>query len=519
MLTVLDGGSQSWGEMSLEDMSFGNAMDADFTLRVYKLMRPQLGKTNVNLVYDNVLKDTLVTMAEIENFGIAINEDYLEELDGKLTTRLQEKEEGLLELSPVSGINLNSYADLATVLFTPAGFDLTPVKFSAKTKAPSLTEEHLKMVYESLDRSSDAYKFVSGLLSYKYMGKQHRTYVKGVRSAVKYNGSPRVYSQYNFATVVTGRLSCSTYTVKRKVPGKREGTLVNKEFKKGVSFHTLPRSSEDDDVNIRKLMIPDPDKAFLTADFATAELRVLAQCCKDPNLIEAFTGGRDLHKFTASLIFNKSIDEITKRERQIAKSVSFLIVYGGGPYKLASQINKSVGYCKNIFKEYGTSFPRVFGWIKEVRNRIKQEGHAVSLFGRRRHLENVNSPSRAHKERALRQGMNFIIQSSASDLMLHAIQRVKKYVEVTGLNVDILASVHDSIEVQCPYDEVEKTIQLLKYCLPRTDDLTQMYGIDFVVPFEVDIEAGKSFGDGIEAEFDSFGNLLNGKALRQYVQK
>lgn len=519
MLTVHNGANEDWGSMPLEEMALGNAMDADFTLRAYTEMRPEMAKRRVNFVYDNILKDILVTMAEIENFGIAIDEEYLSELDTKLSDAIQKQQEELLKLSPVSGINLNSYPDLASVLFTSDGFDLPASQFSAKTKLPSLTEDHLSHVLETLDHSSDAYKFLSGILDYKYRCKQHRTYVKGVRGAVKYNESPRVYSQYNFATVVTGRLSCSTYTVKKKVPGKREGVLVNKEFKKGVSFHTLPRSSSDDQINIRKMMVSDDQKSFVTADFSTAELRVLAQCCKDKHLIEAFTGGKDLHKFTASLIFGKPMDAITKQERQIAKSVSFLIVYGGGPHKLAQQISKSVGYSKNIFKEYGNSFPRVFGWIKEVRRRIKEEGHAVSLFGRRRNLQNVFSPSRAHQERALRQGMNFIIQSSASDLMLHAIQRTKKYSQAMGLDVDILASVHDSIEVQCPYDQTDKTVQMLKYCLTNTEDLKRLYGLDFVVPFEVDIEVGKSFGDGIEADFDEEGHLLNGKALRRYVSQ
>ena len=133
MLTVLDGGSQDWVAMPLEDIAFGNAMDADFTLRAYNRMRPELHRTNAHLVYDNILKDILLTMAEIENFGIAIDEEYLEELDQKLTQRLEEKQEELLELSPVSGINLNSYQDLAMVVFTKEGFNLGATKFSPKT--------------------------------------------------------------------------------------------------------------------------------------------------------------------------------------------------------------------------------------------------------------------------------------------------------------------------------------------------------------------------------------------------
>tara|TARA_R110002033_G_scaffold36597_6_gene75198 strand:- start:238 stop:585 length:348 start_codon:yes stop_codon:yes gene_type:complete len=115
--------------------------------------------------------------------------------------------------------------------------------------------------------------------------------------------------------------------------------------------------------------------------------------------------------------------------------------------------------------------------------------------------------------------MNFIIQSSASDLMLHGIERVKKYSKHTGVKLDILASVHDSVEVQCDFADIKKATELIKYCLQSTDDLPAIYGFKFLVPFEVDIEVGKSFGDCSEAEFDTSGNLQNQIKLLNYVQE
>ena len=324
-----------------------------------------------------------------------------------------------------------------------------------------------------------------------------------MEKAVAYNEDGRVYSSYNFGNVVTGRLSCSTYSV-----GKE---------RKGISFHTLPRPDENDAVNLRSMMTADEDKVFVAADFSQAELRVLAQCCKDKNLIEAFNTGQDLHRFTASLVFGKKPEDVTKQERQIAKSVSFLIVYGGGPNKLAEQIGKDIGYCKNIFRAYQDSFPKVFDWINFVHKFVKANGYAVSIFGRRRHLPNVKSPNRKYQYRALRQGMNFVIQSSASDLMLHSILRLNKYLAATGLDAQILATVHDSVEVQCSRKDLSKTVELMKYVLQSTDDFKGLYGLDFIVPFEVDVEAGKSFGDMIDVEFDSAGQFLNKKEIINYV--
>jgi len=349
-----------------------------------------------------------------------------------------------------------------------------------------------------------AKEFINKLLEYKKKCKQHKTYVKGVRDAIAYNKEDRIYSSYNFSQTVTGRLSCSTYSCGPKM-------------KKGVSFHTLPRPTEDN-VNIRKLMKADEGKAFIAADFSQAELRVLAQCCKDKNLIKAFTSGQDLHSFTASLVFGKKVEDVTKEERQIAKSVSFLIVYGGGPNKLAQQINKPVAYCKGIFKAYQDSFPNVFKWINVIHKSVKENGCAISLFGRRRNLPNVNSPIKKFQYRALRQGLNFVIQSSASDLMLHSITRLTKDLDAAGVKYDLLATVHDSVELQCEVSDLQRCVEITNNSLTSTHDLKDYYGLEFVVPFEVDVEVGTSFGDVLDVEFDDQGKALNTKELIDYVQ-
>lgn len=114
--------------------------------------------------------------------------------------------------------------------------------------------------------------------------------------------------------------------------------------------------------------------------------------------------------------------------------------------------------------------------------------------------------------------MNFVIQSSASDLMLHSILRLQKYLEATGLDAQILATVHDSVEIQCSKKDLQKVVELMRYVLESTEDFKGLYGLDFVVPFAVDVEAGRSFGDMIDVEFDAQGNLLNKSEIIDYVE-
>jgi DNA polymerase-1 len=506
MLTVTEGQTHDWANMPLKEMAFGNAMDCDFTLRSWNILKKDMSSLGLVPVYQNLLKKITEILGEVEYTGINVDVDYLSLLEEKLEAELETLKDKLIKLSPLGGdFNPNSTPQVGKVLFSASGFGLVATKLSAKTNAPSITEEHLTELLENATTDKPK-EFIKTLMEYKTKTKQYKTYVIGVKDALAWNGDGRIYSSYNFAATVTGRLSCSKYSA-----GKKKG------MSKGVSFHTLPRPTEDV-VNIRKLMISDEEKVFIAADFSTAELRVLAQCCKDPALISAFQSGQDLHNYTASLIYGKDVNDITKAERQVAKSVSFLIVYGGGPSKLSQQIGKSIGYCKNIFAAYQNSFPKVFEWIQYVHKYIRQNKCATSLFGRRRNLSNVASPIKKYQFRALRQGMNFVIQSSASDLMLHAIKRLNIKLLEKGYDAQILATVHDSVEIQCVKSQMKDVVELVKKELTNTEDLQKYYNLNVSVPFEVDIEVGNSFGDGLEVEFSKEGEFLNHDEILRYVE-
>tara|TARA_R100001082_G_scaffold107838_1_gene82272 strand:+ start:644 stop:2158 length:1515 start_codon:yes stop_codon:yes gene_type:complete len=499
MLTVTNGAEHDWANMPLHEMAIGNAADCDLTLRCWKQMRKEMKPLNVAPIYDKLLKEVTLALGEVENRGMKVDTEYLKELDKTLGQKL---EDAVIELNTLSkfdeDLNPNSTKEVADLLFTKEGFGLTPTMVSEKTKAPSITEEHLNSVSKGLASTNPAKVFIEKLLAYKTLSKQYKTYVKGVEAALENNGNGRIYSQYNFAATVTGRLSCSKYSAGRK-----------KEQSKGVSFHTLPRTTADG-VNLRKLMLSDTGKTFIAADFSQAELRVLAHCSNDKNLIDAFKSGEDLHTYTASLVFNKSLPDVTKEERQVAKSCIFLIVYGGSYKKLAEQIDKSDGYAKDIFARFQAQFPGIFKFMKVVNKYTKENGYSMSLFGRRRNLPNVKSPITKYQYRALRQGLNFVIQSSTSDMVLNSLLNMQKRIEELGMDdVEILATVHDSIEVQCNTENTEAVVKLIKSVMEDITYLKTKYNMDFKVPMKVDVEVGNSFGGVEEVHFDDNMNPTN----------
>ncbi len=343
-------------------------------------------------------------------------------------------------------------------------------------------------------------EFLSNLMKYKKVAKLHNTYVSGTRKAISNTGQNKVFCDYRVAEVVTGRLSCAAYTAGKGTP-------------LGVSFHTLPRET---DYNIRQVFCAPKGWNFITADYKAMEMRFMAHASQDANMIKAFLSGEDLHSYSASLVFNKPIDKVTKHERQLAKATSFLIIYGGGEYTLAKNFNIKVSEAAKIINDYRVAFPDVFTYMAECENTIVSTGEIKSIFGRIRHLPDIKSISPKVKARAIRQGINFTIQSASSDILLSALVGLQKSFYASGLESKVVGVVHDSLEVICPASSRVETLALVKKHMVSNPVLKSAFNIDFSVPFEIDVEVGHSFGDGIEVKYGPDGTPSNWMEINEY---
>ena len=334
---------------------------------------------------------------------------------------------------------------------------------------------------KSTKQLKDAKKFLKGLLDLRKSEKLAKTYIQGTRNAIEYNDTNKVFVDFRFDGTATGRLSCAAYNAQKAM---------------GVSFHTLPRETE---TNIRSIFTAPRGEAFIAADYAAMELRVLSHIAKEGNMQLAFNQGEDLHSYTARLLFNKQ--DISKQERQIAKTVSFLIVYGGGAFNLAETMGIPLKRAEKIIKNYENVYPGIFAYMDHVNNFIKENGYAYTIFGRKRNLPDVYSKDRQVVNRALRQGLNFTIQSAASDILLTSLLGASRRFKEAGLKARPVATVHDSIEVICPQEEVEKTLPILYDEMVNYPTLKEVFNIHFDVPLAIDAEVGRSFGDGKEVPF------------------
>ena len=351
---------------------------------------------------------------------------------------------------------------------------------------------------KTTDELRNASRFISGLLDLRKAEKLQKTYIHGTQKALEYNDSSKLYVDYRLDGTATGRLSCAAYNAAKPM---------------GVSFHTLPRETK---TNIRSMFVAPKGKAFITVDYAAMELRVLAHIAKEQSMQHAFNSGADLHSYTARLLFNK--ENITKEERQIAKTVSFLIVYGGGAFNLSETMAIPLDRVEKIIKNYQRVYPGIFRYMEHVNEFIKDNGFAYTIFGRRRNLHDVRSKDRSVVNRALRQGLNFTIQSSASDILLCGLLGVTKRFKSNDLDAQVVATVHDSLEIISSEKDLEKTIEIVYDELVNYPYLKKLFGINFDVPFGVDLEVGRSFGDGQDVEFTD-GKPTNVPEILEYLHE
>ena len=367
-----------------------------------------------------------------------------------------------------------------------------------KEKGHDKKVSRLQIESKSTEELKQTHRFISNLLEYRKTKKLETTYIGGLQKSIDYNEENKIYCAYNFDGTITGRLSCGGYKAGKDQP-------------KGVSFHTLPRIQE---YNVRSTCVAPPGYVFVTVDYAAMELRVLAHLAREDKMIQAFKSGDDLHWFTTELIYEKPRDQLIKDQRQGAKETSFLTIYGGTAVALAGKLGCSIGHAQWIMDSWFKAYDKIQPYMDHVYKFIEENKYAYSIFGRRRNLLNVKSRNRSIKQAALRQGLNFTIQSTASDILLCALLGIDQEFKARNLNSRICQTVHDSGEFLVAYDELEEALGIIKYYMERNPIMTNRFGVSLSVPLETEFICGKSFGDGIEYEK---GELPNPKEIMEYM--
>lgn len=407
----------------------------------------QLREQEMEALYKTVELPLIYSLARMEDVGIATRRELLEELSERLSGGISRLEEEIYEMTGAK-FNINSPKQLGEVLFGQM-----KLPFGKKTKTGYSTSADV------LDKLAPDYPVVKKILEYRQLTKLKSTYSDGLVQFIGEDG--RIHGTFNQTITATGRIS-STEPNLQNIPVRME----------------LGRE-------IRRVFVPREGSVLMDADYSQIELRILASMSGDSSLIEAYREARDIHAVTASQVFHVPLEEVTSLQRRNAKAVNFGIVYGISAFGLSEDLSISRKEATEYIEQYFATYPGVKHFLDQLVADAKEKGYAVTLFGRRRPVPEMDSSNFMQRSFGERVAMNSPIQGTAADVMKIAMIRVDRALEKAGLSSRIVLQVHDELLLEVPVEEQEAAREILEREMREAAALQ--------VPLEVDCKVGNSW--------------------------
>ena len=403
-------------------------------------------------LYQEVELPLSAVLREMEQAGVRIDVDMLKQAEEQLNGELQVLEQQIYAAAEAT-FNINSPKQVGEVLFDQLKLDAKAKK--SKTGQYSTSEEVLLAL-------KPKHPVVGMILEYRELKKLISTYISALPTYINPE-TGKIHTTYNQTVTATGRLSSSN-----------------------PNLQNLPIRSERGQL-IRQAVIPDEGCVFLSADYSQIELRLMAHFSQDPHLVEAFRSGQDVHAATAAKIFNVPIEEVTKDQRRQAKTANFGIIYGISAFGLAQQLDCSRAEAKALIDGYFAAFPGVIDYIERQKELAREQGYAITLFGRKRYLPDIVSHNATVRSFAERNAVNSPIQGTAADIIKMAMVTIHRRLKEEGLKAQMIMQVHDELNFNVPMDEVDKVREIVVGEMQNVVHLT--------VPLIADCGVGKNWLD------------------------
>ena len=377
-------------------------------------------------LYNEVELPLAEVLREMEQAGVRIDVEMLKQAEEQLNTELQTLEQQIYTSADTT-FNINSPKQVGEVLFDQLQLDAKAKK--SKTGQYSTSEEVLLSL-------KPKHPVVGMILAYRELKKLISTYISALPTYINPE-TGKIHTTYNQTVTATGRLSSSN-----------------------PNLQNLPIRSERGQL-IRQAVIPDEGCVFLSADYSQIELRLMAHFSQDPHMVEAFRSGQDVHAATAAKIFGVPIEEVTKDQRRQAKTANFGIIYGISAFGLAQQLDCSRTEAKALIDGYFAAFPGVIDYIERQKQLAREQGYAVTLFGRKRYLPDILSHNATVRSFAERNAVNSPIQGTAADIIKMAMVTIHRRLKQEGLRAQMIMQVHDELNFNVPVNEVEKVREIV----------------------------------------------------------
>ncbi len=420
--------------------------DSDIALRLRALLEPRLVEHEVGALLRDVELPLVDVLAEMEWTGVTIDVPWFHSLKMRFEAARRELEKQI-HAEAGEEFNIASNPQLRAILFEKLGL---PVKKKTAT-GPSTDASVLQ------ELADEGHTLPGLLMEYRELAKLENTYLDTLPSLVNPR-TGRLHTSFNQTVASTGRLSSSDPNL-QNIPIRRE---LGKDIRRGF--------------------IPRAGWRFMAADYSQIELRLLAHLSHDPAFVEAFRAGGDIHRQTASVIFDVPLAQVTSEMRARAKTINFATIYGQGAHALSRQLKVDHAEAKAFIETYFVRFAGVRQWLDASVEQARTRGYVETIFRRRRYIPEIldrNFNTRAFGERL---SQNSPIQGSAADLIKVAMIRIQHALRSTAMGAKMLLQVHDELVFEFPPQE-EETLRAL---VER--EMTTAIVLD--VPLVVDIGTG-----------------------------
>ncbi len=419
---------------------------------LYGLLSERLDQNGLRKLYEEIELPLVPVLADMEDAGIKIDRRMLQKMSSTMEEQLAELTDKIYQAAGME-FNINSTKQLGEILFEK--LNLPVLKKTRKTGGYSTDQS----VLEELAQTYDLPRLI---LEYRQVAKLKSTYVDALPSLI-HPKTGRVHTSFNQTGAATGRLSSSDPNL-QNIPVRSEmGRLIRGAF------------------------VPDDGNLLISADYSQVELRILAHLSEDKVLIDAFRAGEDIHERTAREVFSE--EELANRSecRRRAKVINFGIVYGLSAFGLSQKLGISREDAQAFIDAYFRRYSGVRAWLDSNLEQVRQTGSAVTLYGRRRPIPDINTKDYNLRQFAERTAVNSPIQGTAADIIKIAMIRIHHALQEQHLSAKILLQVHDELVLEAPEAEVERTSALVRKEMEGAAEL--------LVPLKVDLNVAGNWMD------------------------
>ena len=443
---------KSMRDVDLEEIKEYAVEDADVTFQLKEQFSVELEKTETKKLFEDIEIPLVKVLADMEKEGIRLDTDFLKSLSHDLDNDIKKLETTIYEIAG-EHFNLASPKQLGEVLFDKLKIGGAKQK---KTKTGQYATGEDILSYLANDN-----QIVKDILDWRQLVKLKNTYVDALPNQVDPT-TLRVHTDYMQTVAATGRLSSNNPNLQNIPIRTKRGQQIRKAF-----------------------VARDENYTLVSADYSQIELRIIAALSGEENMIKAFLNNEDIHKSTASKVFDVPLEEVTREQRSHAKTVNFGIIYGVSAFGLSNQTSLSRSESAALIDAYYKSYPRLKSYINEQIEFARENGYVQTVLGRRRYLKDINSQNAIVRGGAERNAVNAPIQGSAADIIKIAMIKIHDKLKNENWKSKMLLQVHDELVFDVHNSELEKIKPMIK------NEMENAFKLD--VPLDVDLGEGKDW--------------------------